>query len=67
MQMLHNTRNCCNFKAGPIRTLKNQHIDGKQTHIVAIPSPFHEKISNNNITSLDFKCRIYYVTARSSF
>ena len=42
-------------------TIKSQHIcsflclsDGKHTHIVAISSSFNAKISNNNITSLEF-------------
>ena len=35
--------------------------------LAVISSPFHAKISKNNITNLEFKCRNYNFTVRPSF
>ena len=35
--------------------------------LAVVSSPFHAKISKNNITNLEFKCRNYNFTVRPSF
>ena len=45
------------------RTYDKEHIQD----LVAVSSPFHAKISKNNITNFEFKFIIYYFTAWPSF
>ena len=51
------------FTANIFLAYDKEHIQD----LVAVSSPFHAKISKNNITNLEFEFIIYYFTARPSF
>ena len=59
--------NSFNFQVRTSRFCMKLYDKEHKQDIDVVSSPFHAKISKNNITKLEFKCRNYNFTVRPSF